>query len=161
MRRKDREIKEQTELLRIMQQAQVCHLALNDEDGFPYILPLNYGVEERGGKFFLYFHSALEGKKLMLMARDNRASFAVNTKHRLQYFAKQGYCTYAYESVIGKGRLHMVPEEEKAAALDCLMDHYHPGENAYYNPAAIPRTAVYCLEVESITGKRKLPKPEE
>ena len=38
------------------------------------------------------------------------------------------------------------------------MEHYHPGEHAYYNPAAIPRTAVYALEVEQLAGKRKLPK---
>ena len=38
------------------------------------------------------------------------------------------------------------------------MDQYHPDGHAYFNPAAIKRTAVYCLEVESMTGKRKLPK---
>lgn len=161
MRRHDREITDRAELLQIMKKAQVCRLALNDEDGFPYILPLNFGVEERDGKVILHFHSALEGRKLELMARDNRASFEMDTKHCLQYFPDKGYCTYAYESVIGKGRLHLVPEEKKHASLSCLMDHYHPGQNAYFNPAAIPRTAVYCLEVESMTGKRKKPKPEQ
>ena len=160
MRRHDREITDFAEILDIMKRAQVCRLALNDEDGYPYIIPLNFGIEERDGKIRLHFHSALEGRKLELMALDNRASFEMDTKHRLQYFADKGYCTYAYESVVGRGRLYMVPEAEKAASLACLMDHYHPGENAYYNPAAIPRTAVDYLEVESMTGKRKKPKPE-
>ena len=158
MRRQDREIKKWADIIAVMKRAQVCRLALNDEDGFPYILPLNFGMEERAGKLRLFFHSALEGRKLTLMARDNRASFEMDGKHQLQYFAEKGYCTYAYESVIGKGRLFMVPDEEKQAALECLMDHYHPDEHAYFNPAAIPRTAVYMLEVESVTGKRKLPK---
>lgn len=158
MHRHDRELKEWADILEVMRRATVCRLALNDEDGFPYILPLNFGMEERAGKLWLFFHSALEGRKLELMARDNRAAFEMDGKHQLQYFAEQGYCTYAYESVIGKGRLFMVPDEEKQEALACLMDHYHPGEHAYFNPAAIPRTAVYGLEVESITGKRKLPK---
>ena len=161
MRRQDREIKEWADIIAVMKRAQVCRLALNDEDGFPYILPLNFGMEERAGKLRLFFHSALEGRKLTLMARDNRASFEVDGKHQLQYFAEKVYCTYAYESVIGKGRLFMVPDEEKQAALECLMDHYHPGEHAYFNPAAIPRTAVYCLEVETVSGKRKLPKPDK
>lgn len=158
MRRKDREIKELEEMLAVMRRAEVCHLALNDADGYPYVLPLNYGIEEKDGRVVLYFHSALTGKKLDLLARDSRAAFAVDTKHELQYFEEKGYCTYAYESVLGRGRLRLLAEEEKAAALDALMDHYHPGQNAWYNPAAIPRTAVYALEVEEMTGKRKLPK---
>lgn len=158
MRRNDREIKDRAEILAVMRRCAVCHLALNDADGYPYVLPLNYGIEEKDGQVVLYFHSALAGKKLDLLARDSRAAFAVDTKHRLQYFEEKGYCTYAYESVLGRGRLRLLAEEEKAAALDALMEHYHPGEHAYYNPAAIPRTAVYALEVEEMTGKRKLPK---
>lgn len=158
MRRKDREIKELEEMLAVMRRAEVCHLALNDADGYPYVLPLNFGLEERDGRVVLYFHSALTGKKLDLLARDSRVAFAVDTKHQLQYFEEKGYCTYAYESVLGRGRLRLLAEEEKAAALDVLMDHYHPGQHAWYNPAAIPRTAVYALEVEEMTGKRKLPK---
>lgn len=158
MRRNDREIKDRAEILAVMRRCAVCHLALNDADGYPYVLPLNYGIEEKDGQVVLYFHSALAGKKLDLLARDSRAAFAVDTKHQLQYFEEKGYCTYAYESVLGRGRLRLLAEEEKAAALDALMEHYHPGEHAYYNPAAIPRTAVYALEVEEMTGKRKLPK---
>ena len=35
------------------------------------------------------------------------------------------------------------------------MEQYHPGENAYFNVAAIPRTLVFKLVVEEMTGKRK------
>ncbi len=38
------------------------------------------------------------------------------------------------------------------------MDHYHLGENAHYNPAVVQRTAVYRLDVRTITGKRNVPK---
>ena len=38
------------------------------------------------------------------------------------------------------------------------MNHYHEDKNAYFNPAAVPRTLVYALEVEHMTGKRKAPK---
>ena len=146
MRRKDREIKELEEMLAVMRRAEVCHLALNDADGYPYVLPLNFGMEERDGRVVLYFH------------REGRSAVAVDTKHQLQYFEEKGYCTYAYESVLGRGRLRLLAEEEKAVALAALMEHYHPGQNAWYNSAAIPRTAVYALEVEEMTGKRKLPK---
>ena len=59
---------------------------------------------------------------------------------------------------MGRGTIHILNDDEKFEALKKLMDHYHPGANAYFNTAAIPRTLVYALEVEEMTGKRKLPK---
>ena len=67
-------------------------------------------------------------------------------------------CRLAHESVIGRGRIRILDEEEKMDALKKLMDHYHMGKDAYFNPAAISRTLVYVLEVEKMTGKRKKPK---
>lgn len=159
MRRHDREITDRGEQLAILRQAEVCRIALNDEDGYPYIIPINFGVEEQEGRVLLHFHSALEGHKLELLRRDSRAAFEVDVNHQIHYLPEKGYCTAAYESVTGRGRFRILTEEQEIKdSLACLMDHYHPGENAYYNPAAIPRTTVYVLEVESMTGKRKQPK---
>lgn len=157
MRQKNREIKEFNEIIEVMKSCDVCRLALND-GGYPYILPLNFGIEVVDGKLNLYFHSALEGHKVDLIKKDNRASFEMDCRHQLQYFEEKGYCTMSYESVIGRGRIRILDEEEKMDALMKLMDHYHMGKEAYFNPAAIPRTLVYVLEVEKITGKRKEPK---
>lgn len=82
----------------------------------------------------------------------------MDCNHALQYFEDKGYCTMAYESVIGRGRIRILSEEEKFDALQEIMNQYHGDEKAYFNPAAISRTSVYCLEVEEITGKRKNPK---
>ena len=76
----------------------------------------------------------------------------------LQYFEDKGYCTFAYESVMGKGRVSILPEAEKESALRELMNHYHTDKTAHFNPAAIPRTMVYKLTVEEMRGKRKNPK---
>lgn len=157
MRQENREIKEFNEIIEVMKNCDVCRLALNDDE-YPYILPLNFGMEIVDGKVNLYFHSALEGYKADLIKKDNRASFEMDCKHQLQYFEEKGYCTMAYESVIGRGRIRILDEEEKMDALKKLMDHYHMGKDAYFNPEAIFRTLVYVLEVEKMTGKRKKPK---
>jgi nitroimidazol reductase NimA-like FMN-containing flavoprotein (pyridoxamine 5'-phosphate oxidase superfamily) len=114
--------------------------------------------QDEEGKVTLYFHSALEGHKTDLLKEGGKASFEMDTRHELSYDESKGYCTYYFESVMGKGTIHILGEDEKFAALEKLMDHYHPGMNAYFNPAAMPRTLVYCLKVEEMTGKRKLPK---
>lgn len=157
MRQADREVKDMNDIIEIMHRCDVCRLALND-DGFPYILPLNFGLLTEENKITLVFHSALEGYKIDLIKKDNRASFEMDCKHQLQYFEEKGYCTMSYESVIGHGYIRILDESEKETALRCIMAHYHPDENAYYNPEAIQRTLVYCLDVENITAKRKSPK---
>lgn len=153
MRRSDREITDISEIVEVIKKCDVCRLALNDS-GYPYILPLNFGLSFDGEKVELFFHSALEGKKVALMKEDGRASFEMDCSHQLQYFKERGYCTFSYESVVGRGRITILEGEDKEKALRVLMEHYHPGENAYFNPAAIPRTLVYKLTVEEMTGKR-------
>ena len=142
MRRHDREITDKNEILEIMNRCDVCRLA--------------FGIEEKDGHIILYFHSALEGYKTELIKRDNRVSFEMDCKHELKYDDEKGYCTMAYESVIGRGRIEVLPDEEKANALRKLMGHYHKSDDAYFNPAAIPRTLVYMMVIEGMTAKRKL-----
>ena len=154
MRKADREIKNKEEIIDIIKRCDVIRLAFNNGD-YPYILPLNFGFEIKNDKVIFYLHSALEGTKVEIMKKDNRASFEMDTKHELQYYEEKGYCTMSYESVIGRGRIRILSEEEKMNALKKLMGHYHESEDTYFNPAAISRTLVYSLEVEVMTAKRK------
>ena len=68
MRRKDREITDFHEIIEIIRKCDVCRLALNDE-GYPYIVPLNFGLDVRGDQVYFYFHAAVKGKKLDLIAK--------------------------------------------------------------------------------------------
>lgn len=153
MRRKDREIKDFNEIVQVIEKCDVCRLALHDED-YPYILPLNFGMQLEDGQIVLYFHGATEGKKYELIAKDNRASFEMDCEHKLITDEAAGNCTMNYESVIGYGRVEMIPDEEKYDALCILMKHYHK-EDFPFNQAIMPQTTVFKLIVESVTGKRR------
>ncbi len=155
MRRSDREIKDFKELVKVMEKCGVCRLAFNDEEGYPYILPLNFGMEIRDGKVTLYFHGATEGKKYELIKKDNRASFEMDCSHRLVMDEEHGNCTMEYESVIGRGRVEVLPDEEKYDALCILMKHYHQ-EAFSFNQAIMPNTVVFKLTVEHLTGKARM-----
>lgn len=154
MRRKDREVKESEEILSIMEKCDVVRLALND-GGYPYILPLNFGIDIKDDKIELYFHGAIEGKKYDLIKKDNRAGFEMDCGHELVTDSVSGSCTMNYESVIGRGHIEMIPDNEKFYALNILMKHYHKEEFAF-NKAVMPRTKVFKLVVENITGKRRI-----
>ena len=154
MIRKDREIADRAEQLAIMEACDVCRVCLNGDDGYPYVVPLNFGVEVEGDEVCLYFHSALRGRKLELIARDPRATFEMDCDHELIFYDERMSCTMGYRSVIGRGTIEMVPEGEKTHGLDILMRHYH-AEDFPYNPRTVPATCVWRLRVERMWGKRR------
>lgn len=156
MRRTDREVTEFNDIIAIMEKCDVCRLALNN-DGYPYILPLNFGMEVKDNRITLYFHGATEGTKYELMEKDNRASFEMDCEHLLVTDEEHGNCTMNYESVIGQGHIEMLSDDEKFDALCILMKHYHQ-EEFPFNKAVMPKTKVFKLVVEQVTGKIRLKK---
>lgn len=155
MRRADREITEKKDLLQIIKDCDVCRLAISAEP-VPYILPLNFGWEERDGNLLLYFHGATEGTKYDLLRKQPLVSFEMDCSHRLVLDEAKGHCTMEYRSVIGSGMVSLVTDEaEKLRALQVLMRHYRD-EAFPFNPAALPRTTVLQLTVQSMTGKQRM-----
>ncbi len=153
MRRKDREITEFDDIIAIIKKCDVCRIALND-DGYPYILPLNFGLAVKDKTIELYFHGATEGMKYDLIQKDNRASFEMDCGHKLvtEIKGESCKCTMAYESVIGQGYIEMLSDEEKYDALCILMRQYHQ-EEFQFNKEVMPSTRVFKLVVEHVTGK--------
>lgn len=152
MRRKDREITEFDEIVKVMKKCDVCRVAFNDGE-YPYIVPLNFGMEAEGGQITLYFHGAGEGRKYELIEKDNRASFEMDCSHKLIADREGCRCTMGYESVVGRGRIKILPEKEKLEALNALMEQYHEEEFPFRKEVA-DRTTVMKLVVEKVTGKR-------
>lgn len=156
MRRSDREITDFQEIVEVIEKCEVCRLAMHDKE-YPYIVPVNYGMQLEENKIVLYFHGATEGKKYQLMEKNPKVCFEVDCNHGLYTSQEKGNCTMAYESVIGFGTIHMIPDEEKYDALCILMKHYHK-EDFAFNQAVMPQTRVWKLVVGSCTGKRRVVK---
>ena len=153
MRRKDREITGFDEMVGIIDKCDVCRLALND-DGAPYILPLNFGYAVSGGRLVFYFHGALSGKKLDLIAKDPHAAFELDCGHALITNEEKGDISMLYQSVIGKGVIEMIPDEDKEEALGIILRHYGL-EGFKYNTAMVRATGVFKLVVGEMTAKAR------
>lgn len=153
MRRKDREVTEIKEITGIMDKCLVVRLALFDGD-YPYIVPLNFGYRDDGGKITLYFHCAKEGKKLELMKRCNKAAFEMDCPGRFIDGDKACDATMEFDSVCGRGVLEVVSDEEKLPALKLLMHQYSDRREFEFDGKLLSAITVLKLTVSEITGKR-------
>lgn len=153
MRRKDREITDRAEIISIIKKCDVCRLAMFD-DKYPYIVPLNFGLNYDDNNIELYFHCAQEGKKLDLIAKNNNVGFEMDTSHKLVVSDTPCGCTMEYESIIGNGTIEIVSDEKKEEALDYIMAQYTEKSNVAYSEQYLKVVTVLKLTVNNITCKR-------
>lgn len=147
MRRKERQLSTEGAAA-LLERGSVCHLAMVDE-GEPYLVTMNYGYREGT----LYFHCAHQGRKMDILAREERVCFSVITRHDLAAGEEPCEYTMKYESVVGKGRVRLVPgPDEKRAALGLIMAQYAPGEYRFPEKV-LDATAVFAVDIEEMTGK--------
>ncbi|EOQ37859.1 pyridoxamine 5'-phosphate oxidase family protein [Butyricicoccus pullicaecorum] len=156
MRRKEREVKERAAIEKILRACKVCRLAMNGEDGVPYVVPLNFGYTWNEEQPVFYLHSAQSGRKLDLLGKDARVCFEMDCGYVLEGEADDA-CTYTnrYASVIGTGRCELVTsDEEKEAGLRCLMQHVAGDQDWKFDPHWMGKTAVLRVRTEQLTAKR-------
>jgi nitroimidazol reductase NimA-like FMN-containing flavoprotein (pyridoxamine 5'-phosphate oxidase superfamily) len=156
VRRKDREITDIEKKIEIIAQNKVCRLGLS-RNNFPYVIPLNYGYSFENGTLVLYFHGALDGKKMDIIKENANACFEIDFEGRLIEGGAPCDYGYAFKSVIGFGKIIVMSSpEDKMSGLTAIMRHQTGTENAYTFPAAmLNRVAVYKMVAAEFTGKQR------
>ena len=142
MRRSDREITDLGEILSIINDCKVIHLAMVD-DGEPYLLPLNFGYACEGGAFSFFCHSAREGRKLDILRKNPTVAFEMDCRGALDEHDVACQCGYYFASVTGVGHVEFLDGEEKLAALTSLMRHMAGREDQIHR-AASPHSRGLC-----------------
>jgi nitroimidazol reductase NimA-like FMN-containing flavoprotein (pyridoxamine 5'-phosphate oxidase superfamily) len=157
MRRKDKEIVDIDEKLEIIAKCKVCRLGLS-ENNYPYIVPLNYGFSYDDGRLTLYFHCALEGKKVDIIRKNNDACFEIDCDTQL--IDGEIPCRYGYEfkSVIGFGKVVFLDTvDENIAGLNYLMKQQTGNDVKYeFNEDELSRVLVFKMSVDEFKGKQKV-----
>lgn len=154
MRRKEREIKDTVELVRILSKTCVGTLSLSGGE-YPYAVPLNFGFSENDGKFKVYFHCASEGKKIEFIKNNPKVCFEVHTMERITGEGDEP-CVYscAYESFIGFGcAKKLTSHDEKKEALIKIMENC-TGREFDFNENQTNGVTVFEIAFSEVTGKR-------
>jgi uncharacterized protein len=154
MRRLDTEISSRKEIHEILNKAQVCRLALSDNEQ-PYLIALNYGVEF-SEPLKIFFHCAQEGRKIDIIRRNNKVCFQVETDLEMVSGAMACNWGMKFRSVVAFGTIEIVENEaEKYHGLDIIMGHYSDAAAFEYDKKVFEKTLVLKLIVNQITAKSK------
>lgn len=149
MRRKEKEIVEQNIIEEILSSSSICRVALFDNE-FPYIVPMNYGYKENT----LYFHCALQGRKIDLIKQNNKVGFEIEHNHELITDDVSCKWTTYFTSIIGNGFMEIVTNhKEKVAGLDILMQQHGKNDNEYPDKA-VEQVLVLKLKINYLTAKK-------
>ena len=149
MRRFKQEIMEE-ECRKVLKEAPRGVLALHGENGYPYAIPLNQFYNEEDGK--LYFHGALQGLKLDLLAKNEKVCFTIIDEG----FKKEGEWPWHFHSVVCLGRIEIVEDREKVLSI-CrkLAERFYPTKESIEEEIrnAGNRVNVLVMTIDRMSGK--------
>lgn len=148
MRRKDKEISDESGIEAIIKKTNVCRLGMVNGNK-PYIVPLCFGYHDN----VLYFHGSLKGRKIDLIRKNPNVCFEFDLI--TETIESENACDWSikYQSVIGFGKAVFIESSnEKRKALSIIMGQY--SDQPFQFPEnMLKATAVIKVEIESMTSK--------
>ncbi len=149
MRRSDRAVSPEEARL-LLESAEYGVLSMSSDQSEPHGIPLNFALKDNN----IYFHCAVEGKKVEILSSNPRVSFCVvgATEVLPEKFSTK------YESVIVTGIAEEVFGEEKREGLALLIHKYsydYAEEGKKYVDKSAEHTKVFRIDMDSMTGKAR------
>lgn len=150
--RREREVTDINEIIRILDESKIAHIGLVDGDE-PYVVPMNYGYVMNDGKLTIYLHGAKRGRKLDLIRNNPKVFFEAECD--LVPFEGDVACRYglAYSSIMGKGTAGIIEDvEEKKLALSLLMKT-QTGKDFDFEEKMTTIVSIIRIDVSEYTAK--------
>ncbi len=158
VRRADRAVEDEAWIRAALHRAPIGNLATVYE-GQPFINSNLFVFDETAHT--IYMHTARLGRTRANIDTDERVCFSISDMGRLLPADTALEFSVEYSGVIVFGKGAVLPEQAQASrALQMLLDkyfpHLQPGRD--YRPITaeeLARTAVYAIQIESWSGKKK------
>jgi len=158
VKRKDRSVEDEAWIREMLRRAAVGVLA-TVQDGQPYINSNLFVFDEAAD--VIYMHTARSGRTRTNIEGNARVCFSVNEMGRLLPADTSLDMSVEYASVVVFGRAAVVTDAAEAArALESLLKKYfahleYGKDYRSIQPDELARTAVYRIQIEEWSGKRK------
>jgi nitroimidazol reductase NimA-like FMN-containing flavoprotein (pyridoxamine 5'-phosphate oxidase superfamily) len=151
VRRKDKEIADTEVLKRILKSAKYVTIAMC-MDNQPYLVSLSHGYDEKHN--CIYFHCALEGKKLVYLEANN----VVWGQAVLDYGYAEGECEHIYASVHFLGKVTFLTDlGEKRSAVECMIRQLDKNPEpllARLSNERLEKAAIGKIAIAYMSGKK-------
>lgn len=158
MTRRERQVTDINEIIKILDNSKVLHLGLVDGDE-PYVVPMNYGYTYENEKLTIWLHCARQGRKLDVMRANPKVFFEM--EYGITPFEGEVACKYGitYSSLMGRGVATIIEDvETKKIALSSLMKA-QTGKDFEFEDRMAEVVGVVKIDVIEFTAKhRPLPK---
>jgi uncharacterized protein len=148
---KNRKITYKPELDAIIGKCESCNLAMTDEEGKPYVVPMNFGYDGNS----IYLHSSRKGRKIDLLRRRPAVCLSFSTDHGLRWVNEEVACSWGmkYRSVLAYGSVEFIEDyDEKVSALKIIMKQYSEKEFTF-NAPAVNDVLVFRVKVDRLEGR--------
>ncbi len=159
MTRRERQVTDLGEIIKILDKSKVLHLGLVDGDE-PYVVPMNYGYIMEGEKLTIYLHGAKRGRKLDVIRQNPKVFYELDCD--ITPFEGEVACKYGitYASVMGRGIATIVEDvEEKKMALTLLMKT-QTGKDFQFDDKMAGVVSVIKIDTLEYTAKHR-PSPSK
>ncbi|MFC2129485.1 pyridoxamine 5'-phosphate oxidase family protein [Bacteroidota bacterium] len=150
MRKKNQEITDPVIIEEILQESEICRLAMMDGDR-PYILPFNYGYHDH----CIYIHCAPKGKKIDLLQKNPEVCFEI--EHSAELIEAEKACKWSelYRSVIGYGKVEIITDfEQILKGLEIIMRSNGAQGPLEFDDKHVKACSVLKMQITSITAKQ-------
>ncbi|MHA1949062.1 MAG: pyridoxamine 5'-phosphate oxidase family protein [Candidatus Thorarchaeota archaeon] len=152
IRRKEKSIESQDEMIAIVESAKYVTLAmsLNNE---PYIATLSHGYDSE--KHCIYFHCANEGKKIDILSENNVVWGQALEDHG--YI--DGSCDHLFATTQFKGRVTFIVDRmEKKHALSIMIHQLESNPQKVteeqITEESVDRVNIGRIDIEDMSGKK-------
>jgi len=139
------------ELEKIIQNCEICHIAMVDQNNMPYVLPFNFGY----GNDEIFLHSAQQGKKIDILKNNPQVCVAFSGDYELRYRDVEVACSYSwkYRSVLVYGKVEFITDmDQKVDALNFIMKNYSD-RSFKYNDPAVKDVNCYKVVIDKMEGR--------
>ena len=154
MTKRERQVTDREEILKILDKCKILHLGLVDGDE-PYVVPMNYGYVMEGEQLTLYMHGATKGYKLDLMRKNPKVFFEMECD--VQGFEGEIACQYGtvYQSIMGRGKATIIEEPQEKIETMKLFMKSQTGRDFEFSEKMVSAVVMIRIDVSEYPAKRR------
>lgn len=158
----EREVTELELICAMLDEMQILTLAMNDEDGIPYALPISFGYEVKDDKLLVYTHFMKRGKKVDLLKKDSHVGLSFSMFNDFPDRKYKGHY-HDYRSVMAKGTMEMVDYKDNPELWERGYNLLYTCNNREIKPLSDRKTVpvmyigVITCDLKDVTAKSEFP----